>query len=355
MTRMNRKTKIGIIVLACICLIALTIVVTWTVARAVGKKNLKENTLSDKPVMETPETIEAENTEQERWEEGWVKYNNRIYKYNDDIITFLFMGIDKDGKTKEVSEGTNGGQADALFLAVLNPHNQTIKIVGINRNTMADIDLYDSDGSYLATVQAQLAVQHGFGNGVEESCEYQVKAVSKFLYSLPIHGYAAINMKAVPIINDAVGGVDVVALSDVKNMSQKRIIKEGDLVHLTGDMAYWYVRDRNMGEFASADKRLDRQKQYLKEFVSKAKKGVKEDIGLVGELYNDITPYMTTNVTLDELIYLAPEMVNYSFDSNSVYMIKGETVKGEEFEEFYPDENQLYDLIINIFYEEVIF
>ncbi len=34
-------------------------------------------------------------------------------------------------------------------------------------------------------------------------------------------------------------------------------------------------------------------------------------------------------------------------------MLKGETVQGEEFEEFYVDETALYELILETFYEEV--
>nr|WP_330369769.1 LCP family protein [Butyrivibrio sp. FCS014] len=79
----------------------------------------------------------------------------------------------------------------------------------LNRNSMTDVDIYDEYGRYQNTVVAQIATQHGFGNGMEESCNYQVKAVSNMFYQLPIHGYAAINMSAIPIINDEVGGVDV--------------------------------------------------------------------------------------------------------------------------------------------------
>ncbi len=120
-----------------------------------------------------------------------MKYEGKVYAYNEDIMTFLFMGIDKDNEVREVAEGTDGGQADALFLLVLNPKTGTFQIISVNRNTMTDIRLYDSSGEYLSTVQAQIAVQHGFGNGVEESCEYQVDAVRRLFYNLPIHGYCA--------------------------------------------------------------------------------------------------------------------------------------------------------------------
>jgi hypothetical protein len=33
--------------------------------------------------------------------------------------------------------------------------------------------------------------------------------------------------------------------------------------------------------------------------------------------------------------------------------MEGETVMGEEFEEFYPDEDALYEMILDVFYEKV--
>ena len=350
----GNKVKIITIILAVVCAFVLGVVVTFTILRVYGKSNLKAKAETTRPVMSTPETDAAPVEEKQVWKEGWVKYNGKIYEYNENLMTFLFMGIDKDTKVKEVAEGTNGGQADALFMVVLNPDDQTIKVVGINRNTMADVNIYNSDGDYVTTTTAQIAVQHGFGNGVEESCEYQRDAVKKMFYNLPIHGYAAINMKAIPMINDAVGGVDIVSLDDITEDKKKVIIKAGESVHLMGDDAYWYVRDRNMDEFGSADDRLARQKQYLNEFIKQAKSAAKEDIGVVSELYNDLVPYMTTDVSFDEIVYLAPEMVNYSFDESSFYMMQGETVMGEEFEEFYPDEDELYKMIIDVFYDEVV-
>jgi len=333
-------------------LIVLTLI-SALVIRTVGKNRLKNSTVESHPVIITEETALAAPEEKEKWEEGWIKYNGKIYEYNDDIMTFLIMGVDKNGKVKQVAEGTNGGQADALFLLVLDSKKETISVIGINRNTMADIDIYNEYGDYVTTTKAQIAVQHGFGNGVEESCEYEVDAVRKLMYQLPIHGYAAINMKAIPIINDAVGGVNLEALEDVYNGNNKRIIKEGETVHLKGDQAYWYIRDREYEEFGSADRRLARQKQYLTIFLAQAKAAVKNDIGVVSELYKDITPYMTTNVSFDEVAYLAPEVAGYQFSESQFHMIEGETKMGEKFEEFYPDEEKLYDLIISVFYREV--
>ena len=94
---------------------------------------------------------------------------------------------------------------------------------------------------------------------MEKSCEYQVKAVSNMFYQLPIHGYAAINMSAIPIINDQVGGVDVTVLEDLTKWDPK--LKEGAKVHLEGQSAYHYVKCRDVNVFGSNDKRLERQRQ----------------------------------------------------------------------------------------------
>jgi len=262
------------------------------------------------------------------------------------------MGIDKDDETvQKVEEGTDGGQADALFLLALNPDKQTIKIIGINRNSMTDVDVYDEYGRYQTTVVAQIATQHGFGDGMEESCQYQVKAVSNMFYQLPIHGYAAINMSAIPIINDQVGGVDVVVLEDLTKWD-KSLVK-GKEVHLEGDSAFYYVKARDISVYGSNDTRLERQRQYLNEFIDAAREQVSENNNAAVELFTSINSKMVTNITADEISYLAPELVSYSFDSSDLLMIEGETQKTGKFEEFYVDEDSLYETIIDVFYEKV--
>lgn len=348
----KRKKKLALTIVIELIAVAALIVAAFQIVRAVGKKSLTskaEEAAPDLNLVRASETLTEE--EETKWQEGWVKYNGSIYAYNEDVRTFLFMGIDKKSDVKEVEEGTKGGQADALFLAVMNPHDKTLKIVGINRNTMADVDIYNDSGAYVTTQKAQIAVQHGFGNGVEESCEYQKKAVSRLFYGLPIHGYAAINMSAIPTINDAVGGVDVTVLDDLTKYDSS--LKKDAKVHLMGEAAFWYVKTRDVNVFGSADMRLARQKQYLNAYVQAARSAAKKDITVALDLYQAVVPQMVTDISADEVAYLAPILVDYSFDENSFYMMQGETVMGDEFEEFYPDEDALYEMILNIFYEPV--
>ncbi|MCR4904084.1 MAG: LCP family protein [Butyrivibrio sp.] len=349
---MKRKMSVFLFIWAMVATVVAVGLVAFEVFRTFGKSNLDAKSVTSAPMLESgQEESDSATVENTQWESDWVRYNGDIYDYNDDINTFLIMGIDKTEDVVPVAEGTDGGQADGLFLLVLNPHKEQISVIAINRNTMADVDIYDETGNYMTTTKAQIAVQHGFGDGVEESCGYQVKAVSKLFYQLPIHGYAAINMSAIATINDTVGGVDVTVLEDLTNCDEA--LEKGKQVHLLGDMAYYYVKYRDITKRNSADGRLLRQKQYLQEFIQKARVKSREDSSTALDLYSAIASQMTTDITADELSYLVPLINDYSFSDEDVITIEGSTKRGEEFEEFYVDEDALYQTIIDVFYEKI--
>ncbi len=301
--------------------------------------------------IEDPEAAGLEEAPEtgEDWQEGDVRYQGVHYRYNEDILTFLFMGIDKESEVKPVENGMDGGQADAIFLLVMNPHSKELSIISIPRDTMTDIDGYDENGYFVATIKAQLALQHGYGDGAELSCERTKRAVARLFYELPIHGYCAVNMGAVPLLNDAVGGVEIVAPEDVIYTD----IKEGDRVLLKGEAAYNYLHNRDMSVPWSAAGRLERQKQYLAAYAAAAKEAMGKDITLPVTLYNTLSKYMVTDISLDEVSYLAMQASGYHFDESNMYSLEGEKVRGEQYEEFYVDESVLYELILRIFYEEV--
>ncbi|GFI68302.1 polyisoprenyl-teichoic acid--peptidoglycan teichoic acid transferase TagV [Lachnospiraceae bacterium] len=350
----RRRRRLAVTILCQITVLFVILAAAFQILRMVGRNSLQGRAEAAAPDL-SPILAQQELTQEEeqKWQQGWVKYEDRIYAYKEDILTFLFMGIDKNSEVQEVAEGTNGGQADALFLAVMDPSEKAVRVIGINRNTMADIDIYNEEGAYVTTTKAQIAVQHGFGNGMEESCGYQIKAVAKLLYGLPVHGYAAVNMSAISDINDAVGGVEVEVLEDLT--VKDPALAKGERIRLTGEQAFWYVKYRDTEQFASADRRLDRQKQYLNALIGAAKQAVRQDVTAALDLYKEISSRMVTDITLDEAAYLAPILADYQFDTDHFYMLEGETVKGERFEEYYVDEEALYEMILEIFYEEVTF
>ena len=323
----------------------------FEVMRILGKSNLSSKSATSTPMLVQDEPVAVEN-QNPAWQSDWVRYDGSVYDYNENITTFLIMGIDKEDEiVTPVAEGTDGGQADALFLLVLNPDDETIKIIGINRNSMTNVDIYDEYGRYQNTIVAQIAIQHGFGDGMEKSCEYQVKAVSSMFYQLPIHGYAAINMSAIGDINDQVGGVDVTVLEDLTKWDAS--LYEGAQVHLMGEQAFLYLQKRDMKNSGGSDARLERQRQYLNGFISAAREKSFQDPNAAVDLFTAIKDKMVTDITVDEISYLAPDLTKYKFDSDDFKMIKGETQRNGSYDEFIVDEDDLYQTIIDTFYKKI--
>lgn len=354
-TKVGRiKSKVLRITLRGLTVLAVLVMIcggTFWALQASGKNSLYGKPGNGQMVMSSSELSETEKQQTESWQEGDVRYQGVHYRYNGDILTFLFLGIDKMTEVSPAQNGIDGGQSDAIFLLVLNPHNKEINVIGIPRDTMAEIKVYETDGSYKGTATGQITLQHGYGDGAAISCERSREAVSKLFYNLPIHGYCAVNMGAIPLINDAVGGVDLKALEtmDYKDFH----MKEGEEVHLEGMDSYHYLHYRDVTQFGSAGRRLERQKQYLTAYASTAMEVMKKDVTLPVALYNTLSRYMVTDISIDEASYLAVQMLGYRFDKENIHSLEGETVRGEKFEEFYADETALYELILKVFYETI--
>lgn len=344
---LGRRLTLAALIAADVLLLLLLIgICAYAWMEHAGRAELKKKREALPEGMILEETSAAEELqesaeEQEPLKDGMLRYQGRTYAYQEDVMTFLCMGIDKTGEAKASEDLHRGGQADALFLAVMDPGKKQISVIGINRDTMAELFVYDEEGNYLGREIGQIALQHAYGDGMEESCERTVEAVSNLFYGIPIHGYFAMNMDVIIPLNDAVGGVDVV-------------IGDGDeKVHLEGQEAYSFVRNRDMYAPHSAEQRLKRQKQYLEAFALQAKKAVVQDLTLPAKLYTEILPYMVTDISASEAVYLATQAVSYTFGQDNLYSLEGEIRMGEQFEEFYPDETALYELILQVFYEEV--
>ena len=129
------------------------------------------------------------------------------------------MGVDKSGEVTEGENGIDGGQSDAMFLFVTDSKKESISVIPINRNTMTLVDVYDKAGFFIGQAELQICLQHGYGDGMRSSCLRTVDTVSRLFDDIPISGYLSLNMDAIPILNDALGGVTVEVMDDLDNPS----------------------------------------------------------------------------------------------------------------------------------------
>ena len=286
----------------------------------------------------------------EKWQEGIISHNGKSYIYNQKINAYLMMGIDKSGKVETAADYQSGGQSDAMFLVVTNAADKTISVISINRNTMTRVETFYKDGISSGYEIGQICVQHGFGDGKKLSCTRAADAVSHLFYNLPITGYLSLRLDAIPLMNDAIGGVKVEVLEDIEYPSKGVSLKKGEIKKLTGEEAYCYLRGRELDEFDSATNRLRRQEQYIGAFSEALKGYTQGSASEMLSIYESIEDYIVTNIDFADL---ADELSKYEYDDSHMYTVPGETKMGEEFEEYYVDEDKFFDLIIDIFYQEV--
>ncbi len=304
-------------------------------------------------LMEAPMT---ETTSGDIQREGqYIRYQGKEYKYKDSMINILVSGIDKRGGIDEKVQGIEG-LADSIVLASIDTENNELYLTAIPRDTMTEIRQTDTDGNFVKTTQDKLSLQYGYGADATESNELMVKAVSNILGSLPIQRYCSLSMDAVPVINDAIGGVDVTPDQDVVSNGIVWFYG-GQPYHLWGEDALKYVQRRDVNEYGSAMVRLNRQKQYLMAFYNQALSQIKGDLTLPVTLFNAVSPYLSTNISLDEVTYLATELMDINFNPEHFTQIPGEAIVDENYKDgrtvFNVDYDGLQDWLIQTFYTEV--
>ena len=333
---MKRWKKIVLCVVTALVVMAAGLTGSFFYLRAQGEKNLKT-------------TVKPDAEDESNPEEGlFITYKDKKYKYNEDVINFLCLGIDKDIPIEEKTiipqvESGSEGFADTIVLISINVESGEI--------TITQIKGIDPEGNFDRNENVQLNYQYVYGKDAAASCELMVETVSNLLYQVPIQRYCSINLNAVSILNDAIGGVDVQILEDVEGDSGTYYA--GEVVHLMGDMALDYVRERDSQVYGSSLGRLDRQKQYITNYFATAKEVVRNDLSLPLNIYNGLQDNMCTNITVEDIAYLVPELLEVNLSAENMTTVPGEATWPGEVMEYIPNQEQLKEIVISYFYEEI--
>lgn len=279
-----------------------------------------------------------------------VTYKGETYRYNDAVVSLLFMGVDKTDIHSDADYGSNG-QADSIFLATLNTKTGGIKVIPLSRETMTDINLYDSTGTFIGTEQRQLCLAYAYASNAQEGCENVSRSVGRLLYGMPIDGYVAIDFDGVKALNNAVGGVKVSVLEDLSLFTGTTYITftKGQTVTLNDSNVLAYIQLRDEDVDANA-RRMQRQKQFLNEFIRTAANNVKKNFTLVEKYYNAVKPYAVSDLTLSEITYLASTYLVGGQPAIEYISVTGESKMVGEYVGFYADETTMYEAVLAAFY-----
>ena len=283
----------------------------------------------------------------------YVTYEGRHYKRNEKVVSILVMGVDrKEGdiaKSDELQPGEQG-QADTIMVGALDTQTGELKIINISRDSMVDVDIYNVDGEYAGVENMQICLAYAYGDGAHQSCQNVSKSVTRLLYGMPMDLYASIDLPAVNVLNDAVGGVTLDVLEDLSQKDPS--LTKGAIVTLNGDQARIYIQSRDHENLDGNNARMARQKQYLVAFLRKIALQVRSNLSTILTLYQAAQTYMTTDIDLSQTAYLASIAFTRNITADTIRTVPGEVTEGEQFAEYHVDDNALYQILLDAYYVE---
>lgn len=328
----KKRTNIKYPVLLLALLAAAVVLVVLTVSS--GKKLLEQE-----PAY-TPEELAAA--------EGKIQVDGQWYRRKRYIKTCLVLGLDK--ADMQISDGSlNNQQNDFNALMVVNLEDKTYTVLHLNRDTMTQVQRIAEDGSSVDGVREQLALAHTYGTGGEDSCRNAAQTVSKLLYGAPVDHYAAFSLDSIGILNDAVGGVTVKIEDDFSTVDPSLVM--GQTVRLNGAQAETFVRGRKGVADQTNLNRMSRQKTYLAAWRELAFAKAEGDGGFFGDLTAKLGDEFVTDLSVQKI----SDMSKYlqEFEELPPRQPEGRSVRGEEYMEFYVDDEALLELVLELFFDKM--
>ena len=275
-----------------------------------------------------------------------VTYQGKTYRQRPEIKSYLFLGIDEMGPAVGTQSYIAGGQADTQMLLVLDDEAKTWQILQINRDSMVEVPVISMMGTVPYTIVQQIALAHAYGNGREQSCENNVKAVSMMLNDQPIDGYFSLNMGGVGILVDLIGGVTITVTSDFSAVDPSLV--EGETITLNGEQAFEYVRQRQNVDDQTNLARMGRQRQFLKAFEEQVK-DMDSDFAVTA--YEELSDYVITDIASGTAVDIADRLKSY--EELPLLTIDGENTVEDGYWAYYLDQDSLQQTILQLFYEEI--
>lgn len=316
----------------------------------IGKKAMHD--YEDMTISTEAEAIEKVDTLEESGKK--IQYNGATYVFNEDVTTVVLTGIDniRANHIKQIPGGA--GQADAVYIAVIDTKNSKVTILGVSRDAMVDVNVQNQSGEFVGTSPMQLCLAYAYGDGKHTSCDNTITSLERLFYGLEFDTYFSMNYPAFTTIIDDIDGVTLKSNEEFYSTYYGRTIHKGEKVTLYGDDALTYVRTRDLSKLDSNNDRMKNHKQFITAFAKKTFEEVKSDPSIIKDWYSEIKKNSTTNLNASKIVYLATTALGEldSYKDVEFVNIKGKVKKGE-CAEFYVNEDSLMETMIDLFYTKV--
>ncbi len=346
----KKVTKILIIILCIIASLLVLSVGAVLIFNQTGKIAMHD--YSEMTVA--PPVDEIEDVESVEDSGKTIKYKGETYAFNEKVTTVALMGIDIKDFTKTDKYIGESGQADAIYIAVIDTTKDKVTILGVSRDSIVDVNVYNKDGGFVNTEPMQICLSYAYGDGAHTSCENTIVSLERLLYGLTLNTYYSFDTRALKELTDAIGGVEVTATTEFFSPHYYRTVYPGETITLNGEDAIAYIRARDLTQLDSNNDRMSRQKQFISAFISTIWDSIKSKPSNIVSLYNIVAEYSTTNLTTSKMTYLTTSALSMLDSASEIEFvnIEGKVKKGE-YAEFYVDQDALMQTILDLFYIKV--
>ena len=179
-------------------------------------------------------------------------------------------------------------------------------------------------------------------------CRNTIDSVEYLLNGAKVGHFFALTMDAISASCEAVGGVEVTIEDDFTGIDDTLV--KGQTVKLTGEQALRYVRTRYGMEDSSNAARMKRQQQYINALYEKTTSRINADEGFIVNFVDAVDDYVVYDSSDQKLQKLIEKFDDYEF--LGIRELEGETKLGDQFVEFYADEDATRKLVIDLFYTQ---
>lgn len=303
----------------------------------------------------TQTTDETSNSKLNYGITKYVEFKDGLYKYTDEVESYLIIGTDNSGNENASDETYRGTMADFLLLLVINKTKNEYGYIQLNRDTICDVTEIGSDGDGEGMEELQLCTAHWYGKDKEQSCENTVNSVSMLLGEIDIDGYYTVGMEDISSINHIVGGVEVKIEDDFSSVDES--LKKGEVVKLTDKQAESYIRARMSVGNGDNISRMRRQRTYMSAYFKKAKEMLDSNPKFINDAYRDMNDKSTTNINGNQVSKIANMLSK--MNSKGIFTFEGESKEGKKLgdgilhAEFYVNQESIVDVLKSLYYIEL--
>ena len=277
-----------------------------------------------------------------------MEHEGETLRYRENEITnYLIIGVDKTDVNQVVGY-QQGGQADFLVVLSIDRISRSITPVMLDRDAMVEMQTYGIFGHPAGTRVMQLCLAQAY-SGLDVSGSLNtVKTVEQMLHGIKINHYVVLDITAIPLINDAIGGVEVTLYDDFTAFDP--VMTQGSTIRLMGKQSEFFVRGRMTVADGTNASRMARQQQYLSGLLTQFRRSVRGDQVKLNDVLNSAKGHMYADTANDVLLRDVNAYGDYEW--NALRILSGEhTIDEEGFAEFWVDEAALSRLVADVWFK----